>query len=86
MNLLKIQRQLFILRFIQKNKNDEDKISMALNRLNLEDPTFEVKRNKETAQLLLGGQGMTHLGYVLERMKTMFKVDVDIEDQKNRVS
>ncbi|MFA6378013.1 MAG: elongation factor G, partial [Acholeplasmataceae bacterium] len=65
-----------------KNKNDEDKISMALNRLNLEDPTFEVKRNKETAQLLLGGQGMTHLGYVLERMKTMFKVDVDIEDQK----
>lgn len=65
-----------------KNKNDEDKISMALNRLNLEDPTFEVRRNKETAQLLLGGQGMTHLGYVLERMKTMFKVDVDIEDQK----
>ena len=65
-----------------KNKNDEDKISMALNRLNLEDPTFEIRRNKETAQLLLGGQGMTHLSYVLERMKTMFKVDVDIEDQK----
>jgi elongation factor G len=65
-----------------KNKNDEDKISMALNRLNLEDPTFEIRRNKETAQLLLGGQGMTHLGYVMERMKTMFKVDVDIEEQK----
>lgn len=65
-----------------KNKNDEDKISMALNRLNLEDPTFEIKRNKETAQLLLGGMGMTHLGYVLERMKNMFKVDVDIDDQK----
>ncbi|PKK93290.1 MAG: elongation factor G [Tenericutes bacterium HGW-Tenericutes-6] len=65
-----------------KNKNDEDKISMALNRLNLEDPTFEIKRNKETAQLLLGGMGMTHLSYVLERMKNMFKVDVDIDDQK----
>ncbi len=65
-----------------KNQNDEDKISMALHRLNLEDPTFEIKRNKETAQLLLGGQGMTHLGYVLERMKTMFKVDVDIDEQK----
>jgi elongation factor G len=65
-----------------KNKNDEDKISMALNRLNLEDPTFEIRRNKETAQLLLGGQGMTHLGYVLERMKTMFKVDVEIDEQK----
>ena len=65
-----------------KNKNDEDKISMALTRLNLEDPTFEVRRNKETAQLLLGGMGMTHLGYVLERMKNMFKVDVDIDEQK----
>ncbi|MBU1142224.1 MAG: elongation factor G [Firmicutes bacterium] len=65
-----------------KNKNDEDKISMALHRLNLEDPTFEIKRNKETAQLLLGGMGMTHLNYVLERMKTMFKVDVDIDEQK----
>jgi len=65
-----------------KNQNDEDKISMALHRLNLEDPTFEIRRNKETAQLLLGGQGMTHLGYVLERMKTMFKVDVDIDEQK----
>ena len=65
-----------------KNKNDEDKISMALHRLNLEDPTFEIRRNKETAQLLLGGQGMTHLNYVLERMKNMFKVDVDIDEQK----
>jgi len=65
-----------------KNKNDEDKISMALHRINLEDPTFEIKRNKETAQLLLGGQGMTHLNYVLERMKTIFKVDVDVEEQK----
>lgn len=65
-----------------KNKNDEDKISMALHRLNQEDPTFEIRRNKETSQLLLGGQGMTHLGYVLERMKTMFKVEVDIDDQK----
>ena len=63
-------------------KNDEDKISMALHRINLEDPTFEIKRNKETAQLLLGGQGTTHLNYVLERMKTIFKVDVDVEEQK----
>lgn len=65
-----------------KHKNDEDKISMALHRINLEDPTFEIKRNKETAQLLLGGQGMNHLQYVLERIKNMFKVEVDIQDQK----
>jgi len=65
-----------------KNRNDEDKISSALQKINHEDPTFEIKRNKETAQLLIGGQGMTHLGYILEKLKNLYKVDVDIEDQK----
>ncbi|MFP4286483.1 MAG: elongation factor G [Candidatus Izemoplasmataceae bacterium] len=65
-----------------KNKQDEDKISTALQRLNIEDPTFEVRRNKETAQLLIGGQGMTHIGFILDKMKNMFKVDVDTSDQK----
>lgn len=65
-----------------KNRNDEDKISSALQRLNYEDPTFEILRNKETSQLLLGGQGMTHLNYIVERLKNMFKVEVDINDQK----
>lgn len=65
-----------------KNKNDEDKISTALQRLRAEDQTIEVKRNVETAQLLLGGQGMTHIGYVIEKLKNMFKVDIDIIDQK----
>src|SRR5690554_605708 len=65
-----------------KNRNDEDKISNALQRLNIEDPTFVIVRNKETEQLLIGGQGMTHIGYILERMKNMFKVEVDVEDQK----
>lgn len=65
-----------------KNKQDEDKISTALQRLNSEDPTFEVRRNKETAQLLIGGQGMTHIGFIIDKMKNMFKVDVDTSDQK----
>lgn len=63
-----------------KTKQDEDKISSALQKLNLEDPTFEVKRNPETSQLLVGGQGMTHIGYILEKMKNMFKVDVSVTD------
>ena len=67
---------------VPKNRQDEDKISGALQRLNLEDPTFEIRRNKETSQLLVGGQGMTHLTYILDKMKSMFKVDVDVEDQK----
>ncbi len=65
-----------------KNKKDEDKISSALHKLRIEDPSFEYKRNRETAQLLIGGQGMMHISYILEKLKNMFKVDVDIQDQK----
>ncbi|HHU80105.1 MAG: elongation factor G [Bacilli bacterium] len=67
---------------VPKNKQDEDKISNAFQRLHIEDPTFEIRRNPETAQLLIGGQGMTHIGYILEKMKNMFKVEVDTADPK----
>jgi len=65
-----------------KNKADEDKMSNSMAKLQLEDPTFEVVRNKETAQLLIGGQGMIHIGYITDRMKNMFKVDVEMRDQE----
>ena len=65
-----------------KTKQDEDKMSGALQKLNIEDPSFEIKRNPETTQLLIGGQGSTHIGYILEKMKNMFKVDVDTADPK----
>ena len=65
-----------------KTKNDEDKLSSALQKLNLEDPSFEIRRNPETAQLLIGGQGTTHIGYILEKMKNMFKVDVTTAEPK----
>ena len=65
-----------------KNKADEDKLSNSMAKLQLEDPTFEVVRNKETSQLLIGGQGMIHIGYITDRMKNMFKVDVEMHDQE----
>lgn len=65
-----------------KKKQDEEKISVALQKLSLEDETFETKRNPETAQLLVGGQGMTHINYVLDKLKNQFKVDVDLEQPK----
>ncbi|NBJ15061.1 MAG: elongation factor G [Dehalobacter sp. 4CP] len=65
-----------------KNKADEDKLSNALAKLQIEDGTFEIRRNKETSQLLIGGQGTIHIGYIIDRMKNMFKVDVEQEDQE----
>ncbi|MFA5542415.1 MAG: elongation factor G [Bacilli bacterium] len=65
-----------------KNKQDEEKISSALQRLSLEDETFETKRNPETAQLLIGGQGMTQIGYIIDKLKHQFRVEVDITEPK----
>ena len=65
-----------------ENKKDEDKLSNALAKLQLEDNTIEVKRNKETSQLLIGGQGMIHIGYIIDKMKNMFKVALQTEEQR----
>lgn len=73
---------IFYIALSPKKKQDEDRISSSLQKLNLEDPTFEIIRNPETAQLLIGGQGLTHIGYIVEKMRNMFKVEVDLTDQK----
>ncbi len=65
-----------------KLKRDEDKISSVLQKLNLEDPSFEVIRNSETSQLLIGGQGMTHIQFLLERMENLYNVEVEMLEQK----
>lgn len=73
---------IFYVAISPKNKQDEDKLSTSLAKMKQEDETIEIKRNPETAQLLIGGQGLTHIGYILEKMKNMFKVDVDVSDPK----
>ncbi|MBI9008894.1 MAG: elongation factor G [Tenericutes bacterium] len=65
-----------------ENKKDEDKLSNALAKLQLEDNTIEVKRNKETSQLLIGGQGTIHIGYIIDKMKNTYKVALQTEDQR----
>ncbi|WP_026400307.1 elongation factor G [Acholeplasma equifetale] len=64
------------------DKNDEDKISMAMTKLNTEDPSFDLRRNKETGQLLIGGYGLSHINYIIDRMKNLFKVQVEFQEQK----
>lgn len=65
-----------------KKKQDEEKISGALQKIALEDETFATQRNPETAQLLIGGQGMMHLNYLIDKLKNQFKVDVDMDQPK----
>ena len=64
------------------NKNDESKIGPALAKMQLEDPCIEVKRNNETKQLLLGGVSGSHIGFVVEKLKGLYKIDVATEPMK----
>lgn len=61
-------------------KNDDEKLSTSLQRMMEEDPTFVVKRNYETKQLLIGGQGEKHLFIILCKIKNKFGVHAVLED------
>ncbi len=65
-----------------KNKGDEDKIGQALARLMDEDPTFKVRKDVETHQLLISGMGELHLDIISERMKRKFGVETLLADPK----
>ncbi len=61
-----------------KTKKDQDKLAMALGKLQDEDPTFRVTYNSETAQTLISGMGELHLEIVVDRMLREFNVDANI--------
>lgn len=79
---VKYPTAVIFLALVPKNKADEDKLSQVLQKIMIEDPTIEVRRNQETKQLLLGGAGLSHLSYILEKMKNVYKVEVTTEEPK----
>ncbi len=58
-----------------KTQADIDKLSMALNKLTEEDPTFKVKIDKDSGQTILSGMGELHLEVLLDRLKREFNVE-----------
>jgi elongation factor G len=61
-----------------KTKADQDKLSLALQKLSEEDPTFRVHSDAETAQTIISGMGELHLEIIVDRMKREFKVDANV--------
>ena len=67
---------------VAATKNDEDKLSSVLQKIMQEDPTVKLQRNVETSQLLLGGRGMHHIDFVLDKIRRVYKVNLNTEKQK----
>src|SRR6266516_992289 len=61
-----------------KTKADQDKLSIALQKLSEEDPTFRVHTDAETAQTIISGMGELHLEIIVERMRRECKVDANV--------
>lgn len=61
-----------------KTKADQDKMSMALQRLAEEDPTFKVKVDEQTGQTLIAGMGELHLEVLVDRMLREFRVQAKV--------
>jgi len=58
-----------------KTKNDQEKMGIALQKLAEEDPTFRVRTDEETGQVIISGMGELHLEIIVDRMLREFKVD-----------
>ena len=58
-----------------KTRADQGKLGYALNRLSEEDPTFQIKSDRETGQTIISGMGELHLEIIVDRMKREFGVE-----------
>ncbi len=61
-----------------KTKADQDKMSMALNKMAEEDPTFKIGIDSESGQTIIEGMGELHLEIIVDRMLREFKVNANV--------
>jgi len=61
-----------------KTKADQEKMSLAMQRLAEEDPTFRIRVDDETGQTIISGMGELHLEIIVDRMKREFNVEANV--------
>jgi elongation factor G len=61
-----------------KTKGDQEKLGQGLAKLMAEDPTFRVKTDEQTGQVVIEGMGELHLEIIVDRLKREFSVDASV--------
>jgi elongation factor G len=61
-----------------KTKADQEKLGMGLGKLQAEDPTFRVRTDPETGQVVISGMGELHLEIIVDRLKREFSVEASV--------
>jgi elongation factor G len=65
-----------------KTRGDEEKLTTALQRLVVEDPTISIQRDPQTREMLISGMGQVHIEVTADRLKRKFGVDVELKEPK----
>jgi len=61
-----------------KSKDAQEKLGMAMHKLEDEDPSFRVTYNQETGQTLIAGMGQLHLEIIVDRILREFNVEATV--------
>jgi len=61
-----------------KTKSDQERLSLSIQKLAEEDPTFRVHTDEETGQTIIAGMGELHLEILIDRMRREFKVEANV--------
>lgn len=66
------------MRYVTKNKGDDDKIASALAKIVDEDPTIKLVNDSANRQSLIYGIGDQQLEVVVSKLATRYKVDIEL--------
>ncbi len=61
-----------------KSKAEEKKLTDALNKIALEDPSFTISTDQDTGQTIISGMGELHLEIIVDRLLSYFKVSANV--------
>ena len=70
------------MKYVTKNKGDEDKVSQALQKMMAEDMTLKAVNDSENRQSLIYGMGDQHLEVVVSKLAERYKCEVTLETPK----
>ena len=61
-----------------KTKVDQEKMTLSLQKLAQEDPSFRMRTDEETGQTIISGMGELHLEIIVDRLLREFKVEANV--------
>ena len=73
-----LPKPVFMRRIEASNRDAWDQLDLLLGRFTIEDPSFQVIRDKEVGQTLIAGMGELHLDVIYKRIREEFNLEAEL--------